>query len=72
MGNHEFDLGPKKLVSFLDAIESPVVLANVDLSNEPQLKGKFKNSIVLNRGGQRIGIIGIISKDTYVRSGINH
>lgn len=66
IGNHEFDHGPAPLAPFLDAIESPIVLANVDLTDEPQLQGKFLNSTVLIRNGRKIGVIGVIANDTYV------
>lgn len=66
MGNHEFDHGPGEVALFLDAIQSPNVLANVDLSDEPVLRDKFLNSTVLIRDGRKIGIIGIIKSDTNV------
>lgn len=46
-----------------------MILANVDFSDVPQLQGKFLNSTVIVRNGRRIGIIGIITKDTNVRAG---
>lgn len=51
---------------FLDTIETPIVLANVDLSDEPQLQGKFQNSTIIVRDGRKIGIIGIIWSDVNV------
>lgn len=54
------------MVPFLDTIQSPIVLANVDLTEEPQLQGKFLNSTILIRNGRRIGIIGVIAADTNV------
>lgn len=66
IGNHEFDNGVENLAQFLDAVESPMVLANVDLSDEPVLQGKFSNSIVLVRNGRKIGVIGVIASDTSV------
>lgn len=56
------------MVQFLDAIESPMVLANVDFSEEPQLQGKFSSSTIIVRNGRKIGIIGVIAKDTDVRA----
>lgn len=67
VGNHEFDNGPEEVALFLDAIQTPNVLANVDLSDEPILWDKFVNSTVLVRGGRKIGIIGIIKSDINVR-----
>lgn len=66
LGNHEFDHGIKGIVPFIDAIETPITLANVDVSQEPTLQGKFKNSIIIKRGERQIGIIGLINRLTYV------
>lgn len=76
LGNHEFDNGIENLAQFVDAIESPMVLANVDFSEEPSfphLQSKFSNSTVIIRNGRKIGIIGVITTDTNVRECIvNH
>ncbi|XP_058056196.1 apyrase-like [Anopheles bellator] len=60
LGNHEFEHGIAGLVPFLDVIESPVVVANIDDSLEPTLQGRHRKSVVLERGGRRIGVIGVI------------
>uniref|UniRef100_A0A182PGQ4 Apyrase n=1 Tax=Anopheles epiroticus TaxID=199890 RepID=A0A182PGQ4_9DIPT len=60
LGNHEFEHGIAGLVPFLDVIESPVVVANIDDSEEPTLQGKYTKSVVLERGGRRIGVVGVI------------
>lgn len=70
IGNHEFDNGIENLAHFVDAIETPIILANVDFSEEPlfpHLQSKFLNSTVVIRNGIKIGVIGIITKDTNVR-----
>lgn len=46
------------------------MLANVDVSEEPQLQGKFQNSTVIVRGGRKIGIIGTIWSDVNVSDSI--
>lgn len=51
---------------FLDVINVPVVLTNIDATNEPALQGKFQNSTILQRGKQRIGVIGVLTRDTIV------
>jgi 5'-nucleotidase len=66
IGNHEFDGSPKELRQFLDAIKVPVVVANMDITNEPSLKGKYTKSIVVEREGRKIGIIGVIYDKTNV------
>lgn len=56
------------MAQFLNAIESPMILANADFTEEPLLQGKFSNSIVIVRNGRKIGIIGVIASDTNVSS----
>uniref|UniRef100_A0A182JMY7 Apyrase n=1 Tax=Anopheles atroparvus TaxID=41427 RepID=A0A182JMY7_ANOAO len=60
LGNHEFEHGIAGLVPFLEVIDSPVVVANIDDTEEPTLQGKYRKSIVLERGGRKIGIVGVI------------
>lgn len=67
LGNHEFDDSIEGIAPFLDVIKTPIVLANVDTANEPTLQGKFQNSTILQRGNRRIGIIGVLTRDTQVR-----
>ncbi|WIH24886.1 bifunctional metallophosphatase/5'-nucleotidase [Photobacterium damselae] len=38
LGNHEFDLNNKKLNTFINSLHFPVLAANVDTSNDPDLK----------------------------------
>uniref|UniRef100_A0A8W7PNK4 Calcineurin-like phosphoesterase domain-containing protein n=1 Tax=Anopheles coluzzii TaxID=1518534 RepID=A0A8W7PNK4_ANOCL len=39
LGNHEFDHGVEGLVPFLGAIDSPMLVANIDDREEPTLQG---------------------------------
>ena len=64
LGNHEFDRKVSGLVPFLENLTVPVVTANIDASNEPTLQGKFNDSIILERGGEKIGIFGYLTTDT--------
>uniref|UniRef100_A0A182J0X1 Apyrase n=1 Tax=Anopheles atroparvus TaxID=41427 RepID=A0A182J0X1_ANOAO len=64
LGNHEFDHGVDGLVPFLEAIDSPMVVANIDDAEEPTLQGKYRKSVVLERGGRKIGIVGVIHHAT--------
>lgn len=66
LGNHEFDHGIEGAVPFVDTIEAPLTLANVDVSLEPSLQGKLPKSVILTRGGRRIGVIGVINRFTNV------
>lgn len=64
IGNHEFDDEIDGLVPFLTRIKCPIVVTNIDISKEPRLKGLYKNSTIINRGGKKIGIIGVILAST--------
>lgn len=60
MGNHEFDDGVAGVVPFIKGLNAPVVVANLDAKNEPDMQGIVKKSVVITRGSKKIGIIGSI------------
>lgn len=64
LGNHEFDDGESALVPYLDKAQFPIVSANVVANDKSGAAGKIKPSIVLEVGGQKIGIIGAVTNDT--------
>ena len=64
LGNHEFDDGPEGLAGFLDIVTFPVVSGNIDVSAEPALQGRIHGTLVLERGGERIGIVSALAEDT--------
>ena len=67
IGNHEFDKGPSKLVEFLRLIKFPAVCSNMDVSNEPKWPKSetlFTKSKIIETGGEKIAIIGYLTKDT--------
>ncbi len=64
VGNHEFDDGEEALVPFLDMIEFPVLSANVVTKAASGAHEKIKPSIVLDVGGEKVGIIGAVTTDT--------
>ncbi|XP_062562831.1 apyrase-like [Armigeres subalbatus] len=64
LGNHEFDHGIAGVVPFLESLKSPIVVANIDDSEEPTMQGKYQKSVVIERGGKKIGIIGVIHHST--------
>ncbi|MEW2915061.1 bifunctional metallophosphatase/5'-nucleotidase [Leisingera sp. JC11] len=65
VGNHEFDDGPEVLRGFMDAVGFPVLMSNVDVSAEPALADVLKKSTVIERGGEKIGLIGLTPEDTH-------
>lgn len=68
LGNHDFDNEIDGVVPFLDTLQSPVVVCNIDDSEEPRIQGKYTNSIVIDRYGRKIGIIGVILSTTNVHT----
>ncbi len=64
VGNHEFDDGPEVLRGFMDAVAFPVLMSNADVSGEPHLAGKLRKSTVIERAGERIGLIGLTPQNT--------
>ncbi|MEJ8473294.1 bifunctional metallophosphatase/5'-nucleotidase [Roseibium algae] len=64
VGNHEFDDGPAALAGFLDKVTFPVISGNLDLDNEPLLKGSVPGTLVLERGGEKIGFVSSLAEDT--------
>tara|TARA_R110000737_G_scaffold75587_3_gene105652 strand:- start:3640 stop:5199 length:1560 start_codon:yes stop_codon:yes gene_type:complete len=64
VGNHEFDDGPEVLASFIDTINFPILMSNADVSGEPLLADKLAKSTVIERGGEKIGLIGLTPQDT--------
>ncbi|MFV0512623.1 MAG: bifunctional metallophosphatase/5'-nucleotidase [Jhaorihella sp.] len=64
VGNHEFDDGPEVLRGFMDAVDFPVLMSNADVSGEAALAGVLEKSTVIERGGEKIGLIGLTPQDT--------
>ena len=63
-GNHEFDDGPAEFARFLAAAKFPIIGGNFDTTKDPDLAGRPKGVIVLNIGGEKIGVIGATTEDT--------
>ncbi|MGK2229385.1 MAG: 5'-nucleotidase/UDP-sugar diphosphatase [Devosia sp.] len=63
-GNHEFDDGPAEFMKFIEAAEFPIIGGNFDVTRDENLAGKIKGSIVVEVGGEKIGIIGATTEDT--------
>lgn len=63
-GNHEFDDGPEEFMKFIDAAKFPIIGGNFDVTRDENLRGKIKGSIVIEVGGEKIGIIGATTEDT--------
>ncbi len=64
VGNHEFDNGPPVLARFIAGARFPVLSANIDATDEPELAGRIPAFAVLERSGRRIGIVGLTIEET--------
>lgn len=49
-----------EVVHFLEALDSPVVVANLDDTDEPELQGLYSKSRVIERGDRKIGLVGAL------------
>lgn len=64
VGNHEFDDGPEVLAGFMEAVSFPVLMSNADVSGEKALAGKLMKSAVIEKNGEKLGLIGLTPQDT--------
>lgn len=64
VGNHEFDDGPEVLRGFSDSVNFPILMSNADFSGEPLIADAIEKSVVIERGGEKIGLIGLTPQDT--------
>ncbi|XP_050297188.1 apyrase [Anthonomus grandis grandis] len=71
LGNHEFDDGVEGVVPFIKTLKTPIVCANINDDQEPSIQGTYKKSVVVERDGKKIGIIGVIygKTDTIANTG---
>ncbi|XP_052865617.1 protein 5NUC isoform X1 [Anopheles cruzii] len=73
LGNHEFDLGVEGLVPFLDEVDFPVLVTNLDLSKTPTMQAtkSLNRSAVFTKAGVRIGVIGYLTPETKTLTPVN-
>ena len=64
IGNHEFNRGAESLARMIDEAEFPFVAGNIKLTEDSPLAGRIAPHLVLERGGERIGILGVTTPDT--------
>lgn len=64
LGNHEFDDGPDGLAGFLDGVAFPVISGNIDVAASNRLAGRVQDRVVLDVGGERIGLVSALATDT--------
>jgi len=64
LGNHEFDHGPANAGRYIRALGLPILVANLATREEPALDGLVRPWMLIQRGGARIGVIGLITEET--------
>ncbi len=66
LGNHEFDDGSEVLANFVKGLNLPSLSANIDFSEDPLLAGLIEPWVILEVGGEQIGIIGLTAPETEI------
>ena len=66
LGNHEFDWGQEALQSLAQAVEAPVLCAN--LVEEASGAHPYQPWTVIERAGARLGVLGLVAPDTATRT----
>ena len=64
LGNHEFNNGPDSLAEMLSGAEFPIVAGNVNVPAGHALADLVQDHLILEVGGERIGILGVTTPDT--------
>jgi 5'-nucleotidase len=76
LGAHEFDFGPDDLAEVISQVSesrAPFLSANLDFSDEPLLQnlveeGRIRKSVVVEKNGESIGIVGATTPELRVVS----
>lgn len=55
LGNHEFNHGIAGVVPFMEHLQSPFIVANIDDTDEPTFQEKYRRSIRIERNNRKIG-----------------
>lgn len=69
LGNHDFDIGPKRLADFIEGIpDVPFLSANLSFDKEPALKDLLDDdrivpSTVVDVGGDKVGVVGLTTTE---------
>lgn len=64
LGNHEFDYGNSGLMKFISGLETPIVNANIDFSEYPEIDEIVNPYISKDVNGRMVGIIGATVVET--------
>ena len=73
LGNHEMDVTePGDLSELINNSGCKMLALNVDVKPESPLNGRFQKSIVVEKGGEKYGIMGIAPSDMFMRVKMNN
>lgn len=73
LGNHEMDVTePGDLSELINNSGCKMLALNVDVKPESPLYGRFQKSIVVERNGEKFGILGIAPSDMFKRVKMNN
>ncbi|HEX2168111.1 MAG TPA: 5'-nucleotidase C-terminal domain-containing protein [Longimicrobiales bacterium] len=64
LGNHEFDWGPAVLRERMQQADFPWLAANINVAGSDTTPSWIRGTVILERDGIRIGVIGLITEDT--------
>ena len=64
VGNHEFDDGDEGLRKLTDNVSFPVISGNIDVAGSNVLAGQVDDHLILEVGGEKIGIVSALAVDT--------
>ena len=71
LGNHEFDDNLSETISFFQKWSVPVVVANLKISETEELFPLVKPSVILEKEGHKIGVIGVLTPQTDILNNPN-
>lgn len=68
LGNHEFNGGNVGVLNFLEALDFPLLAANIDFSASSILADRISAFVTVDVNGNLIGLIGLANEETPVLS----
>lgn len=68
LGNHDFDDGLNEIEKMMLSLEAPMVVANAVFPETTPLAHQIKRSVVIERNGRKIGVIGALTKDVKIET----
>ena len=73
LGNHELDIvDPTKMAALLDNANYKILAANIDVDKNSPVYGRIQKSMVVEKDGEKYGLIGIAPSDMNERVKMNN